>query len=115
MAGFVEVALGDGGRLLLESMEDSSGPVKAGRAADAVEELRGGLQSILRPVVQASREVLVELRAAGPDEVTVEFGVKVTAGMGAVVARSTAGGHFKVTLGWTRDDGAESGSESGQS
>lgn len=103
MAALVQVGLGDGGRLLLESVETSPGPVKAGRAADAAEELRGSLRSVLRPVAQASRDVLAEMRVAAPDEVRVEFGVKLTVGAGAVVAKSEAGCHFKVTLGWTRD------------
>ncbi|MEU4155165.1 CU044_2847 family protein [Actinoplanes sp. NPDC026670] len=104
MAALLQVALGDGGQLLLEAAETSpSGPVKVGRATDAVEELRESLRTVLRPVAQASRDVLAELRTAGPDEVKVEFAVKLTVGAGAIVAKSEAGCHFKVTLGWARN------------
>lgn len=108
MAALVQVDLDGGGRLLLESVETgAAGPVKAGRAADAVQQLQDSLRTVLRPVAQASREVLAELRTAGPDEVKVEFGVRLTAGAGAVVAKAEADCHFKVTLGWARGTGDE--------
>ncbi|BEL04627.1 hypothetical protein Q0Z83_028180 [Actinoplanes sichuanensis] len=102
MAALVKVGLGDGGQLLLEAADSGSGPVKVGRAADAIEELKESLRTVLQPVAQASRDVLAEMRAAGPDEVKVEFAVKLTVGAGAIVAKSEAGCHFKVTLGWAR-------------
>ncbi|GIF05024.1 CU044_2847 family protein [Actinoplanes siamensis] len=101
MTGLVHVPLDGGGYLLLESADAGvSGRIKAGRAADAVVEMRDSLRSQLRPVVQASREMLQELRGAGPDEVTVEFGVVMTAAAGALIAKAETGFHFKVTVRW---------------
>lgn len=101
MAVLVRVGLDGGGSLLLESAEASAaGPVKVGRAADAVEDLQDSLRAVLRPMAEASRDVLAELRSAGPDEIRVEFGVKLTASAGAVVAKAGAECHFKVTLSW---------------
>lgn len=101
MTTLVRVELDDGATLLLETAEPvAPGPVKAGRAADAVLEVQENLRTVLRPVVQASREVLAELREAGPDEVKVEFGVALTSQAGAIIARAGANCHFTVTLTW---------------
>ena len=102
MAGLVRVGLDDGGWLLVEAA-DGGGPgqVKATRAGDLVEQLPATLRTALKSVTRASREVLAELREAGPDEVKVEFGVKLTASAGAVLTRGEAGCHLKVTLGWS--------------
>lgn len=108
MSGLVSVGLDDGSRLVLETVDDDDvGPVQAGRMADTLQELPGSLRAMLRPIVQASREVLAELREARPDEVKVEFGVKLTAGVGAVLTKSEVGGNLKVTLVWS--GGAASG------
>ena len=115
MTTLVQVELDNGGCLLLESVEASAiGPVKVGRTTDAVQELQDSFRAVLRPVAQASREVFAELRAAGPDEVKVEFGLKLTASAGAVVAKTEVGCHFKVTMTWTRPvDEQAAGREAG--
>jgi hypothetical protein len=42
-------------------------------------------------------------RAASlPQEIEVEFGIKLNAEVGAVIARSQAEGHFQVTLRWNK-------------
>ena len=106
MAGLVRVGLDGGGWLLAESADDDvAGPVKAGRISDAVQELPGNLRTVLSSVTQASREVLDELRDVGPDEVKVEFGVKLTVAAGAVLTKGEAACHLKITLGWSKGDG----------
>lgn len=102
MTALVKVDIGDDGWLLLESTETGIGPVKAGVTADKVEELRHNLRTVLRPVAQASEEMLAELRAAGPDQVKVEFGVTLAVAAGAVIAKSETSCHFKITLSWAR-------------
>lgn len=39
-----------------------------------------------------------------PDEFQVEFGIRMNAKVGAIIASSEAQGHIKVTLKWRRDD-----------
>jgi Trypsin-co-occurring domain 1 len=105
VAGVARFELDSGGWLLAESADDSAaGPVKAGRAADAVQELSGNLRTALAPITQASRDVLAELRDAGPDEVKVEFGVKLTVAAGAVLTKGEAACHLKITLGWSNGE-----------
>jgi hypothetical protein len=80
------------------------GPVKAGRVGDTVRELPGTLEEALEPVTQAARAALAQLRKARPDEITVEFGVDLAFEAGAVITKSQAGCHLKVTVSW-KDDG----------
>jgi hypothetical protein len=104
MARLVRVELGNGGWLVAEAADDDddgAGPVKAGWAADVLQDMPGTLRTVLGPVTEASREVLAGLREAGPDEVKVEFGVKLTLAAGAVLTKGEAAGHLKITMGWS--------------
>lgn len=108
MAGLVRVSLDDGGWLLAESGDEpAAGPVQAGRVTDAVQDLPATLRTVLAPVTQASRDVLAELRDIGPDEVRVEFGIRLTVAAGAVLTKGEAGCHLKITLGWSGGDGGD--------
>jgi hypothetical protein len=112
----VRVSLDEGGSILVRvdgPSEDGgstrSGPVKAGRVTDVVEDAVGTASSSLRealvPVTQLSRQVLEQLGQVRPREVTVEFGVELTAQAGAVLARAGTGCHLTVTLIWGPGDG----------
>jgi hypothetical protein len=79
------------------------GPVKAGRVGDAVREVPGTLQAALEPVTEAARATLDQLRKARPDAITVEFGVDLAFEAGAVITKSQASCHLKVTMSWQPD------------
>ncbi|MCS7178813.1 MAG: CU044_2847 family protein [Anaerolineae bacterium] len=55
----------------------------------------------MRPLAEA---VICKLRALAdpPDEVEVEFGLKLNAEAGAVLAAAGTEAHYKVTLTWKR-------------
>jgi hypothetical protein len=76
--------------------------VKAGRAGEAIHDLPGNLQRALEPVGRAARATVDQLRAACPDQITVEFGVDLAVEAGAVITRSGASCHLKVTVTWDR-------------
>ncbi|QXJ21246.1 hypothetical protein AGRA3207_002083 [Actinomadura graeca] len=42
--------------------------------------------------------------ALRPDEIEIEFGLKLNAEAGAVLAKAAAEGHLKVTLRWAKDE-----------
>ncbi|WP_327749910.1 CU044_2847 family protein [Streptomyces europaeiscabiei] len=100
MAPLTRIPLEGGGFLLVEQPAMGDGPVKAGRAGDALRELPGTLQAALEPVTEAARVTLDQLRKARPDEITVEFGVDLAFEAGAVITKSQAGCHLKVTMSW---------------
>jgi hypothetical protein len=65
-------------------------------------EVIGRIRAALGPAVEAAREVLEQVRGAGPDRVDVKFGVKVTGTMNWLVAKAASEGNFEVTLSWQR-------------
>ncbi|MFD6888263.1 CU044_2847 family protein [Streptomyces sp. NPDC059957] len=96
----VRIPLEGGGAILLEAAPELDGPVKAGRATDAVRDLPQTLQQALGPVSDMARAALEQLRRIGPDEVEIEFGVDLSAQAGAVIAKSESAVHLKVKVLW---------------
>lgn len=108
MAPLTRIPLNGGGSVLVEQAGlPDGGPVKAGRVGDTVRDLPVTLEGALEPVTQAARAALAQLRKARPDEITVEFGVDLAFEAGAVITKSQAGCHLKVTVSW-KDDGSGS-------
>lgn len=98
------IPLEGGGWLLVEEPgPPDAGPVKAGRIGDTVRELPATLEGALEPVTAAARAALVSLRKARPDEIVVEFGVDLAFEAGAVITKSQAGCHLKVTVAWRNE------------
>jgi hypothetical protein len=89
-----------------------TGPVRAGRVVDRVEEVVAvasrSLREALEPVTEMSRQILEQLGQVRPSEVKVEFGVELTAQAGAVLATAGTACHLTVTLTWGPDDGPAS-------
>lgn len=107
MAELLAVPLEDGGTVIVEVDEvvgRPGGVVKAGRPGEGLARAAQSVEAALAPVTAAARAALGELRKAGPDEVTVEFGVQFRAELGAVVARSSGECNLKVTMRWGRAD-----------
>ncbi|MGG7574929.1 CU044_2847 family protein [Streptomyces sirii] len=97
------IPLEGGGAILVEAPAAVEGPVKAGRVGDAIHDLPGNLQGALGSVGEAARATLDQLRKAGPDEITIEFGVDLAVEAGAVITKSSANCHLKVTMAWKRN------------
>ncbi|WP_305784218.1 CU044_2847 family protein [Symbioplanes lichenis] len=68
--------------------------------------LAGQVSAAAEPVIAAARDVLEKARAAGPDQVEVKFGVKVTGTANWLVAKAATEGSFEVTLTWRPEPGA---------
>jgi len=96
------VPLEEGGVIIVESVAPAheGGSVKAARPGELVGQVKRSLEEALEPVTAAARATLLKLREAGPDEVTVEFGVQFKTELGAVISKSTGECNFKVTLRW---------------
>ncbi|MFF5703175.1 CU044_2847 family protein [Streptomyces sp. NPDC012794] len=103
MTELARIPLADGGTLLVEAPAMARGPLKAGRFGDAVHQLPQTLQEALGSVTEAARATLDQLRKAGPDGISFEFGVDLAFEAGAVITKSTANCHLRVTMTWERD------------
>lgn len=111
MEGIARMPLKGGGSVLIESsVPTADGPVKVGRLNDAIHDLPTNLQTVLGPITETARAVLSQLRKAGPDEVEVEFGVDLATEAGAVITKTAASCHLKVTMLWRNGEPGQDGS-----
>ncbi|MGV9694432.1 CU044_2847 family protein [Streptomyces sp. NPDC003470] len=104
-----EMRLGDGTAVRVEvDGRDESGVDRVGRGSAVVRDSAHTLQEALahiRPAVEAVADSVRGL-ANRPDTVSVEFGIKLSAEAGVVVARAASEANFAVHLEWdTRDPG----------
>jgi hypothetical protein len=98
MAEFVRFTLDDGSQVLFESAESDLVALHGGQP----DVLDGGkLTARLQAVAEAAEEVAGSLRARlVPDEVSLEFGLKVSGGVNWFFAKAQGEGTIKVTLKW---------------
>jgi hypothetical protein len=112
MKQFMSYGLPDGRSLVVEvdESEHEHGLSRASRRSDEVilrsqerfEEVTG--------VVRSAGEVIFDnLRSLAhpPDEIQVEFGLKLTFSAGAVIAATAGEGNFKISLAWRRNEPVE--------
>ncbi len=107
MDELVEFTTEDGVRVVVEGVEDQDGarlvsrgdgPARAARTfEDSLDGVRAAAASALRVFRDGS------LR---PDAVELEFGVKLSAEAGAVIAKGSAEGHLVVRLSWSPEPSA---------
>src|SRR5258705_8752536 len=94
MAEVVRYALDDGSVVLFE-VEPLDGFAEA-----STDRVVGRVREAVGPAVRAAREVLEQVKADGPSEVEVKFGIKVSGTMDWLVAKAATEGSFEVTLRW---------------
>jgi hypothetical protein len=112
MAEFVRFTLDDGSEVLFESAESDLVALHGGPP-----EVRDGgkLTARLQGVAEAAEEVAGSLRARlVPDEVSLEFGLKVSGGVNWFFAKAQGEGTIKVTVTWAGTSAAATAPGSGQ-
>ncbi|MCX5596994.1 CU044_2847 family protein [Streptomyces phaeochromogenes] len=102
MDGLVEFKTDDGAVIVVEGVEDESGSRLVARADGTVQAART-FESSLEGVRAAAESALRVFRDGSlkPDTVEIEFGVKLTAEAGALIAKSAVEGHLVVKLSWS--------------
>jgi Trypsin-co-occurring domain 1 len=105
MTQLLEFKNEQGGSVLVE-VEEPRGPVtRGGRAVEAVVEAGESLEQLLARLGPAIRGIVVQLRetAEWPDEVELEFGVKLSADSNVIIARAGGEANFRIALKWSRE------------
>lgn len=105
MSAVVEVPLAEGGAILIEVDEVMDGAVVRGRgAAAALPPLTQSLEQVLAGLGPATRALVSQLRALTdfPDEIEVEFAVKLSADARLIIARAGSEANFRIVLKWAR-------------
>jgi Trypsin-co-occurring domain 1 len=104
----VKMDLAEGGSVLVEVAETQTGPVmRGGRAQDLVTDAGGTLESALDQLGPIVKGVVTRLREAAdwPDEVTVEFSIKLSADANVIIARTAGEANFRIAMRWSSSEG----------
>ena len=106
MKRLVEFPLQDGGTMFVEvdEPEPPGGVVRAARPSDVVEKAKETLEDALDKIKPAAESIIDKLRGLHdePDEIEVEFGIKLSAEAGAFIASAGVEANYTVTLKWTK-------------
>jgi hypothetical protein len=104
MSELLRFSSGDGSAVLVEVAELPGGAVtRGGRVEAAVIEARDSLESLLGRLGPVVKGIVSELRASAewPDELEIEFAVKVSADSNVIIARAGGEANFRITLRWS--------------
>ena len=99
----VRYQVGDSSSVLVEVDEDTYGVEEVSRTSEGVLDAGQRLESALASVRDAAQATLDTLTKLSPETVEVEFGIKLAGEAGALIAKTSAEGHFTVRLSWSPD------------
>jgi hypothetical protein len=104
MTEWVRFDVDGGERTVLVEIGAEPGLARLARGDDRFAKARVTLEKALTDVRNAASTALRQFRTMpeAPDEVEIQFGVKLSAESGALIAKTGAEGHFDVTLKWIR-------------
>jgi hypothetical protein len=105
MKQLIEYTLENGGSIIVE-VDEPEGLVRADRGSDVIEKATQKFEEALQKVKPATMAIISTLRELGdsPDEASVEFGVKLSAKAGVIVASADAEANFVFKLTWKRKE-----------
>ena len=88
----------------VDEPETPGSVVRAARSGDVIEKAKQTLDDALDKVTPAAQLVISKLRGLHdePDEIEVEFGIKLSAAAGAFIASAGVEANYNVTLTWTK-------------
>ena len=99
MKRLIEFPLNEGGSILVEvdEAEPKGGMERAARPGEVAVRASQAFEDALEKIRPAAQTIIVKLRGLSdpPDEVAVEFGIKLSAEAGAFVASAGAEANYK--------------------
>ncbi|MFD1934371.1 MULTISPECIES: CU044_2847 family protein [Nonomuraea] len=101
----MRMPLEGGGALYVEVPDRSQGTRRVSRTGEVIEASVESLEAALRPIRDAAAATLAAFRESSPDEVELEFSVKLNAEAGAMIAKTCVEGHIQVRLSWKGEGG----------
>jgi len=100
----VEFPLEGGGSIIVEVIEEVPGPRPAGRL-EKIQKVQQTFEKALDKVRPIASALIDTFRNIGdpPDEIQVEFGLKMHTEAGAIIAATGVEANYKVMLTWRRE------------
>ncbi|HEY9355289.1 MAG TPA: CU044_2847 family protein [Arthrobacter sp.] len=89
------------GTVLVEVDGNSYGVNHPARNEQGIVDAGRRLEDALASVRPAAIAVLEAMRELAPEQMEIEFGVKLAGDAGAVIARNSADGHFILRMSWS--------------
>lgn len=104
MKRIIEFPLEAGGVLAVETDEPGAGPVTRGLPTETMERASQTFENALGSVRTAASAVLTRMQELPqrPDTLEVQFGVKLSGKIGAVLSAVSGEAHFVVRVSWER-------------
>lgn len=105
MSDLLEFKSDQGSSILVEVEADRGGRVtRGGRASETIIDAGSSLEQALAGLGPAIKGIVAQLRAAAewPDEVGIEFAIKLSADANVIIARTGAEANFTVSLKWSQ-------------
>ena len=106
MKRLVEFPLEDGSTIVVEvdESEPEGGTVRVSRPGELAEKAQMTFEEALNRIRPAAEGIVARLRGLHdpPDQVAVEFGLKLSAQAGAIVAAAGAEASYTISLTWKR-------------
>ena len=91
----------DGATIFVEvESATPAGDQLSARASSVIETAQTTFEEAVAGIKPIADAVLRQVSALGPESISVEFGVKLTAQAGVILASSAVEGNIKVTVGW---------------
>ena len=109
MTRLIEVPFEDGSSIVVEvdEPEQAGGVVKVARPGEIAGKASQTFEAALDKLKPVAAAVITKLRSLrdSPDEIELEFGLKLSAEAGIFVASVGGEAHYKLTLKWKRGVG----------
>jgi hypothetical protein len=99
------------GTVLVEADENSYGVNRPSRNEQGIVDVGRRLEDALASVRPAARAVLEAMAELTPEQMEIEFGVRLAGDAGALIAKGTADAHFVLRMSWTPGAPAVHGEE----
>ena len=108
MKQLIEFSLKNENSILIEvdETQPEGGVVPAARTGGIIAKASRSFEGALEKIKFVAEAIITELHSLSykPDKAEVEFGVKLSADAGAIIASTGAEANFKVTLTWNRQN-----------
>lgn len=106
MKRLIAFPLQDDGTIMVEMDEEARGGVtRGGRPSEVTERAQQTFEAALAKIKPVATSLIAQLRdlSQPPQEVEVEFGLKLSAEAGAFIASASTEAHFLVKLTWQQE------------